>query len=468
MAKIKSSKTARQGRREERGQSRTQSTSGHLEQSPQDRLLTLQRTAGNSAVNQWLQEKASGDSSSESPVQQKAGERAAASTENANALPSVVQSAVNGGGGSPLDPQTSAQMESRFGYDLSEVRVHTDEHAAESALMIGARAYTVGRDIVFGAGEYAPKTDEGQRLMAHEITHVVQQETGAVPAASGIRQPNDAYEQMADQQSAHVAQRAPLAESSPATGPAPLPARASQTVQRTILGGIIGGVLGAIGGAVVGALTGGIAGAIIGGIGGFVGGALIGDAISSRGRDLTPDERKYAHDIYLESIDYDAITITKASMMTIGAPARTIGNTIHMEAGYFKPDTMTLTEDGMLTLIHEMGHVWQYQNGGLEYIVSSLGAQITMGRNEAYVWQKAYADNIPWEEWNAEQQAQAIEDYNKALRKTKEKDEYPERLEDIHTIAILQPFIDKVRNREGAPGSKRSGESTSSSEPSPF
>jgi hypothetical protein len=66
-------------------------------------------------------------------------------------------------------------MEARFGHDFSQVRVHTDEPAADSARAVNALAYTVGRDVVFDRGCYAPRTAEGQRLLAHELTHVVQQ-----------------------------------------------------------------------------------------------------------------------------------------------------------------------------------------------------------------------------------------------------------------------------------------------------
>jgi hypothetical protein len=77
--------------------------------------------------------------------------------------------------GRPLDGGTRAFMEPRFGRDFGAVRVHTDAQAAESARAIGARAFTSGRDVVFGAGEYAPHTRAGQKLIAHELTHVVQQ-----------------------------------------------------------------------------------------------------------------------------------------------------------------------------------------------------------------------------------------------------------------------------------------------------
>lgn len=77
--------------------------------------------------------------------------------------------------GQPLDPATRAFFEPRFGQDFSQVRVHTDAKAAESAWAVNALAYTAGRDIVFGTGRYAPATSEGRRLLAHELTHVVQQ-----------------------------------------------------------------------------------------------------------------------------------------------------------------------------------------------------------------------------------------------------------------------------------------------------
>lgn len=79
--------------------------------------------------------------------------------------------------GQALDPQTRAFMESRFGHNFSDVRVHSDAAAGASASRLNARAYTVGRDIVFAGGEYAP-TAKGGRLLAHELAHVVQQSAG--------------------------------------------------------------------------------------------------------------------------------------------------------------------------------------------------------------------------------------------------------------------------------------------------
>ena len=76
--------------------------------------------------------------------------------------------------GQPLDAKLRADLEPRLGNDFSHVRVHTDSRAAASVRAFDARAYAIGRNIVFGAGHYAPATDRGRRLLAHELTHVVQ------------------------------------------------------------------------------------------------------------------------------------------------------------------------------------------------------------------------------------------------------------------------------------------------------
>ncbi|HEY0738614.1 MAG TPA: DUF4157 domain-containing protein, partial [Herpetosiphonaceae bacterium] len=78
-------------------------------------------------------------------------------------------------GGQPLDPATRAFMEPRFGHDFSQVRVHTDALAASAASSISAQAFTVDNQIVFGAGQYTPVSSAGKSLLAHELTHVVQQ-----------------------------------------------------------------------------------------------------------------------------------------------------------------------------------------------------------------------------------------------------------------------------------------------------
>jgi hypothetical protein len=97
-------------------------------------------------------------------------ESAPASVENVLAGPS-----------SPLDRDLQHGMEQRFGYDFSRVRVHTGADAEQSARHVNAHAYTVGHDIVFGAGQFVPQSQQGRRLIAHELAHVVQQSAGVGP-----------------------------------------------------------------------------------------------------------------------------------------------------------------------------------------------------------------------------------------------------------------------------------------------
>jgi outer membrane protein OmpA-like peptidoglycan-associated protein len=83
--------------------------------------------------------------------------------------------------GQRLAPETRAFMEPRFGRDFSQVRVHADARAAASARAVNALAYTVGTSIVFGQGRYAPGNSQGRRLLAHELSHVLQQSGGPAP-----------------------------------------------------------------------------------------------------------------------------------------------------------------------------------------------------------------------------------------------------------------------------------------------
>ena len=79
------------------------------------------------------------------------------------------------GGGEPLPAETRSQMEPRFGADFSGVRLHTDSGAAQVSQAINAQAFTRGSDIFMGAGKYDPGSSEGKKLLAHELTHVIQQ-----------------------------------------------------------------------------------------------------------------------------------------------------------------------------------------------------------------------------------------------------------------------------------------------------
>ena len=180
-----------------------------------DAVLDLQRSAGNAAVVQLLAD------DRQNELQDQQGGH------------SPVLDVVGRGGGQPLDPMTKTTMESGLGADFSDVRVHTDGAAASSAAAVQAHAYTVGNDVVFQAGRYEPETSVGQRMLAHELTHVVQQRSGPVdgtPAGGGISvsDPSDRFEQAAeDNASRFVA--ADHGAAAPAIGAAP----AAPAVQRS-------------------------------------------------------------------------------------------------------------------------------------------------------------------------------------------------------------------------------------------
>ena len=338
-------------------------------------------------------------------------------------------------------------MEGRFGRDFGHVRLHTDSDAGTSALALGASAYTIGRDIVFSPGAYQPNSSSGQRLLAHELAHV-----GADPSprsASRIDSANSTGEREASATAdAALAGRTRQSDTGAASAP--------DVVHRSLLGAGIGGLIGGVGLGVIGGLLLGPVGAVVGSIVGLVGGAILGDMASRRERSLTSDERHYAWEIYHDAVDYDAIRITRGAALSTGA-ARTLGNTINLQDEHFVGDTMELSDAGKLVLIHEMGHVWQYQNGGLAYIPSSLIPQIVaavsgQSRNAAYDWRGAIRNHIDWADWNAEQQAECISDYNEALRRI---NAGGTDLRDFETVTLAEPYIERVRQRIGAPGSGR-------------
>lgn len=125
-------------------------------------------------------------------------QRRPASQAQPTTVPAIVNEVLRSPG-QPLDGPTRAFMEPRFGHDFGRVRVHTDAKAAESARAVNALAYTVGRDVVFGTGRYSPATSAGRRLVAHELTHVVQQKRTASAATSGgVSAVNDPAEHEAD------------------------------------------------------------------------------------------------------------------------------------------------------------------------------------------------------------------------------------------------------------------------------
>lgn len=103
-----------------------------------------------------------------------------AGADTARIVPSRIHSTLRSSG-QPLDLATRSFFEPRFGHDFHQVRVHKDGGAAESAQAINARAFTTGKDVFFAAGEYAPESTKGRQLLAHELAHVVQQNSNFDP-----------------------------------------------------------------------------------------------------------------------------------------------------------------------------------------------------------------------------------------------------------------------------------------------
>lgn len=159
----------------------------------------------------WLRRKCacdSDESSCDACNTKRDGElrRAALNSAGTGFAPGIVSEVLESPG-RPLDSATRAFMEPRFGRDFSDVRVHTDSRAAESARSVNALAYTVGRDMVFGEGRYAPGTREGKGLLAHELTHVAQNSAARWNASEpiSIGPPGDRFEAEADARASAVA-----------------------------------------------------------------------------------------------------------------------------------------------------------------------------------------------------------------------------------------------------------------------
>jgi hypothetical protein len=128
------------------------------------------------------------------------------------------------GTGQPLGKETRNLMEGSFGSDFSHVRVHTGALAAQSADSVQADAYATGRDIYFAAGKYAPETSSGQRLLAHELVHTIQQSEGRVGATGGVSglpvNDDPALEREADDLGARAARGETVGRGSAASSPA--------------------------------------------------------------------------------------------------------------------------------------------------------------------------------------------------------------------------------------------------------
>src|SRR5438132_588409 len=122
-------------------------------------------------------------------------------TRNESSVPPIVREVLRSSG-QPLDARTRAFMEQGFGHSFSDVRLHTDAKANESAQAVKAHAYAVGRNLVFVAGQYMPETRSGRHLLAHELTHFLQQaQQSGEPSA--VSPANSTHEQEAN----HIAEQ---------------------------------------------------------------------------------------------------------------------------------------------------------------------------------------------------------------------------------------------------------------------
>lgn len=149
-----------------------------------------------------------GPNSESKPLQT---QRLRSESEGAMTAPSVVGEVLSEPG-QPLNPEARELLEPRFGHDFSKLRVHAGSQAAEAAGSIGALAYTSGRHIVFGRGQYAPGTPAGQRLLAHELTHVLQQTQPGASAPSPEPGPDSAASSSVQVGETIQRQPAPVAE----------------------------------------------------------------------------------------------------------------------------------------------------------------------------------------------------------------------------------------------------------------
>ena len=173
--------------------------------------------------------KQSDDEKRKSALLQRKGQRPITAAEE-EGVPAVVDTALRSGG-EALPEAVRHHFEAHFGHDFSQVKIHTDGVAAQSARSVGARAFTVGSDIVFNSSEFQPHSPAGRHLLAHELTHVVQQ--SAMPTRRGalrIGPPDSRFEREADQVADRISSAPAIRASAESGRSNPLP--------RTSIGGI--------------------------------------------------------------------------------------------------------------------------------------------------------------------------------------------------------------------------------------
>jgi len=281
--------------------------------------------------------------------------------------------------GQPLDSATRAFMEPRFGHDFSRVRLHSDPRANESARAVSANAYTVGNEIVFANRPSGLGDSAGSRLIAHELSHVVQQSgrrhgSGELQVGAA----DSAQEREADQAARSVVSGrldkalmrlgSPSIQRDPAPTPTPAPGGSASAPAPSAAN------------------------------------------CGNDGRPLTPQERSVAEFVFGSSLNLDPICITESSAMTVnwklkpGQYYRTPGNTIYVGPG--QKDTIP-----MATVIHELTHSYQAQHGVplATKTAYAVIANYDYGGEQGLI--NAIAAKKCFSSFNTEQQADIVKDY---------------------------------------------------------
>ena len=296
-------------------------------------------------------------------------------------------------------------MEVALGRDFSRVRLHSDDLASAAAASVDAQAFTVGEHIVFGGGHRKPGTESGQRLLAHELVHVAQQQAAVSGRAAGYLEtsrPDDPAEREASAVSESL-----LGGGGPPSEPAmagsrgqPLSAAgalSAQVIQRQAETPFSGRVRSPVAEEFLTQET-----EVVSGL---------------QGMPLTLLEIELARTVFGGSIDYPRVRLMHAPEFLW---FRTVGNVIRVPP-FFTVDSSAPASHHPLsveymrhTFIHEMTHVWQYQHGGTSYISYALGPQILAmalgrGRNSAYCYEADLAKSF-WD-FTPEQQGLIVENF---------------------------------------------------------
>ncbi len=293
-------------------------------------------------------------------------QRSAAAEAETDVAPPIVHDVLRSPG-QPMDAASRAFFEPKFGHDFSKVRIHADSRASESAQAVQANAYTVGNDIVF-ANRSAASGDT--RLMAHELTHVVQQAGAAAAGGLRVGPANSPQEHEAERVAGSVASSVASQR-----GNGSVAHSAASSVQRD--------------------------------------GAPAPPTLDcgKDGRGLSAGERAAATKVFGPSLNIDGICIKESDVMTVGTGARTPKNDIYVHKGRLNNTSTAL-------IIHELTHSWQFQHG-ITATQKLKGYVDTPMKDGTYDYggeaglNDAIANKKCMTQFTTEQQAEIVEDYYK-------------------------------------------------------